>query len=203
MRFLFLGTKIYVMILPEGSPLTSLMQVLVAAMNKRRLKLPEQPQNTLFNHVSIQTINSDLPYTDQFRFLNKASILTPEDQIKEDGSAANPWRLCSIQQVEEVKCVVRVIPIWTAGLVYYVVLVQMQTYVVFQTLQSDRRLYSASKFKIPAASYAVFSMLSMSMWIPIYDRIIVPFLRKITKKEAGITVLQKMGIGLLLQLAPC
>lgn len=96
------------------------------------------------------------------------------------------------------KCVVRVFPIWTAGLIYYVVLVQMQTYVVFQTLQSDRSLYSGSKFKIPAASYSVFSMLSLTIWIPIYDRIIVPFLRKITKKEAGITILQKMGIGLVI-----
>ncbi|OIT23539.1 PREDICTED: protein NRT1/ PTR FAMILY 2.9-like [Nicotiana attenuata] len=41
-------------------------------------------------------------------------------------------------------------------------------------------------------------MLSMTIWIPIYDRIIVPFLQKITKKEAGITVLQKMGIGLFI-----
>ncbi|XP_059303882.1 protein NRT1/ PTR FAMILY 2.11-like [Lycium ferocissimum] len=196
--FFFVGTKIYVMILPEGSPLTSMVQVLVAAIKKRRLKLPERSQNTLFNHISIKTINSQLPYTNQFRFLNKASILTQEDQIKEDGSAANPWRLCSIQQVEEVKCVVRVFPIWIAGLVYYIVLVQMQTYVVFQTLQSDRRLWNGSNFKIPAASYAVFSMLSMSIWIPIYDRMIVPFLQKITKKEAGITILQKMGIGLVI-----
>ncbi|XP_049396391.1 protein NRT1/ PTR FAMILY 2.11-like isoform X2 [Solanum stenotomum] len=179
-------------------PLTSMVQVLVAAIQKRRLKLPEQPQNTLFNHVSSKSINSELPYTDQFRFLNKASILSPADKTNEDGSAVDPWRLCSIQQVEEVKCVVRVFPIWTAGLIYYVFLVQMQTYVVFQTLQSDRSLYSASKFKIPAASYSVFSMLSLSIWIPIYDRIIVPFLRKITKKEAGITVLQKMGIGLVI-----
>ncbi|XP_009764700.1 protein NRT1/ PTR FAMILY 2.11-like [Nicotiana sylvestris] len=196
--FFFVGTKIYVMILPEGSPLTSFAQVLVAAIKKRRLQLPEQPQNTLFNHVSINTINTELPYTDQFRFLNKASIITPEDRIKEDGSAANPWKLCSIQQVEEVKCVVRVFPIWIAGLIYYIVLVQMQTYVVFQALQSDRRLRNTSTFKIPAASYAVFQMLSMTIWIPIYDRIIVPFLQKITKKEAGITVLQKMGIGLFI-----
>lgn len=196
--FFFVGTKIYVMILPEGSPLTSFAQVLVAAIKKRRLQLPEQPQNTLFNHVSINTINTELPYTDQFRFLNKASIITPEDRIKEDGSATNPWKLCSIQQVEEVKCVARVFPIWMAGLIYYIVLVQMQTYVVFQALQSDRRLRNTSTFKIPAASYAVFQMLSMTIWIPIYDRIIVPFLQKITKKEAGITVLQKMGIGLFI-----
>ncbi|CAN4088170.1 unnamed protein product [Withania somnifera] len=145
----------------NGSPLTSLVQVLVAAINKRRLKLPEQPQNTLFNHV----VHQD-PCLRNYD--SKASILTLEDEIKEDGSAANLWGLCSIQ-VEELKCVVSVFPIWTAGLIY-IVLVQMQTYVVFQTLQSYRRLL----------------------------QIIVRFLRKITKKEAGITALQKMGIGLLI-----
>lgn len=102
-----------------------------------------------------------------------------------------------MQQVEEVKCVIRSIPIWTSGVLYYVVLNQMSTYLVFQALQSDRRI-GKTNFKIPAASYTVFSMLSLSIWIPIYDRIIVPFLRKITKTEQGITILQKMGFGLVI-----
>lgn len=129
--------------------------------------------------------------------MNKAAIVTPEDEINADGSAANPWRLCSMQRVEEVKCIVRVIPISIAGTFYFISTVQTQNYVVFQAMQSDRRLGSGS-FKIPAASYAVFQMLSLTIWIPIYDRLIVPFVRKITKKEAGITVLQKIGIGVVL-----
>lgn len=129
------------------------------------------------------------------RFLNKAAIITPEDQIKPDGSAANPWRLCSIQQVEELKCLLRITPIWAAGIIYYVSVVQQQTYVVFQALQSDRRLGNTG-FQIPPASYIVFSMLTLTLWIPVYDRIIVPTLRKLTKKEDGITILQKIGIGM-------
>nr|POF19227.1 protein nrt1/ ptr family 2.11 [Quercus suber] len=92
----FVGTRIYVILKPEGSPLANMVQVIVAAVKKRQLKLPEQPWLSLFNHISTSTINSKLPYTDQFRFLDKAAIRTPEDQLKSDGSAAIPWRLCSM-----------------------------------------------------------------------------------------------------------
>lgn len=37
----FLGSRIYVKVKPEGSPLTSVAQVMVAAAKKRRLKLPD------------------------------------------------------------------------------------------------------------------------------------------------------------------
>ncbi|KAK9995950.1 hypothetical protein SO802_020636 [Lithocarpus litseifolius] len=193
----FVGTRIYVILKPEGSPLASIVQVIAAAVKKRQLKLPEQPWLSLFNHIPTITINSKLPYTDQFRFLDKAAIITLEDQVKSDGSAANPWRLCSMQQVEQVKCLVRVIPIWVSGSIYYVVIVQQQTYVVFQALQFDRRLGNTN-FNIPAASYIIFTMLALTIWIPVYDRIIVPTLRRFTGKEGGITVLQKMGAGMVL-----
>uniref|UniRef100_A0A2N9H3A1 Major facilitator superfamily (MFS) profile domain-containing protein n=1 Tax=Fagus sylvatica TaxID=28930 RepID=A0A2N9H3A1_FAGSY len=192
----FIGSRIYVKLKPEGSPLKSIVQVIVAAVKKRQLKLPEQPWLSLFNNIPTSSINSKLPYTDQFRFLDKAAIRTPEDQLNSDGSAANPWRLCSMQQVEQVKCLMRVIPIWVAASIYCVATVQQQTYVVFQALQSDRRLGNTN-FTIPAASYIVFTMLGLTIWIPIYDRIIVPTLRRFTGKEDGITVLQKMGSGIV------
>lgn len=102
-----------------------------------------------------------------------------------------------MQQVEQVKCLARIIPIWASFIIYYVTLVQQQTYVVFQALQSDRRLGNGD-FRIPAATYTVFTMIGLTIWIPVYDQIIVPMLRKLTGKESGITVLQKMGIGMVL-----
>lgn len=104
--------------------------------------------------------------------------------------------LCSIQQVEEIKCILRVIPIWISGIIYFIVLSQMQTYLVFQAMQTDRRI-GRGNFNIPAASYNVFSMISLTLWIPIYDRILIPFLRRITGKDEGITILQRIGIGLI------
>ena len=102
-----------------------------------------------------------------------------------------------MQQVEEVKCVVRVIPIWAAAIIYHIAIVQQNTFAVFQAVQSDRHLGNTN-FQIPAATYVVFLMLSLTIFIPIYDRIIVPFLRKITGKEGGITILQRIGIGIFL-----
>ncbi|KAL3528311.1 hypothetical protein ACH5RR_007633 [Cinchona calisaya] len=198
--FFFVGKRMYVMILPQGSPLTRIAQVLVAANKKRQMDLPDEPWESLFDYISPSSINLKLHYTQQFRFLNKAAIITPEDHIKSDGSASNPWRLCSIQQVEEMKCVIRVFPIWISGVIYYTILNQMLTYVVFQATQADRRVGNGS-FKIPAASYAVFQMLSITIWIPIYDRILIPSLRKITKRQDGITILQKMGVGVVIGIA--
>ncbi|KAG8379094.1 hypothetical protein BUALT_Bualt07G0052400 [Buddleja alternifolia] len=194
--FLFFGgTKIYVIVKPEGSPLTSIAQVVAVAAKKRRLKSPQQPWLTLFNHTPLKSINSKLSYTEQFRFLDKAAILTPEDQIKPDGAAANPWRLCTMQQVEEVKCVLRVIPIWAAAILYHVG--EKQQYIVFQAMQSNRHLLN-SNFEIPPATYSIFAMLTLTIFVPIYDRALVPFLRKVTGKEGGITILQRIGIGIFL-----
>ncbi|KAK9278252.1 hypothetical protein L1049_027815 [Liquidambar formosana] len=194
----FMGSRIYVKVKATGSPLTSVAQVFVVAIKKRQLKLPQQPLS-LFNYIPPESINSKLPKTDQFRFLDKAAIINPEDKINPDGSAANPWKLCSMQQVEEVKCLMRVIPIWAAAIIYYIVIVQQQTFVVFQALQSNRHLGNTS-FKIPAGSYIVFLMLGLTVWIPVYDRIIVPFLRKITGKQGGITILQRMGTGIFVSI---
>ena len=91
----------------------------------------------------------------------------------------------------------RIIPIWSTSILYHVPLLQQQTYAVFQALQMDRRLGSTS-FKVPAATYIIFTMLTLTIWIPLYDRIIVPFLQRLTGKDGGITLLQRMGIGMIL-----
>ncbi|KAG6793516.1 hypothetical protein POTOM_002727 [Populus tomentosa] len=193
----FVGTSIYVIVKPQGSPITSIIQVLAAATKKRGLKVPDNSAMSLFNYIPAKSINSKLPRTEQFRCLDKAAIITDENQINLDGTATNPWKLCSIQQVEEVKCLLRIIPIWSTSILYHIPLLQQQTYAVFQALQMDRRLGTTS-FKVPAATYIIFTMLTLTIWIPLYDRIIVPFLQRLTGKDGGITLLQRMGIGMIL-----
>ena len=63
----FLGSRLHVKVKPTGSPLLSVAQVVVAATKKRRLKLPHSREFSLFNHVPSTSLNSKLPYTDQFR----------------------------------------------------------------------------------------------------------------------------------------
>lgn len=66
----FVGTRMYVVVAPEGSPLTSVAQVVVAAVKKRRLNSPTQPWRTLFSYAPPKSINSRLSYTHQFRYTN-------------------------------------------------------------------------------------------------------------------------------------
>ena len=63
----FVGSKIYVKVKANGSPMTSVAQVIVVAINKRKLKQVEQPWLSLFMYIPPKSINSKLPYTDQFR----------------------------------------------------------------------------------------------------------------------------------------
>ncbi|XP_010550650.1 PREDICTED: protein NRT1/ PTR FAMILY 2.11-like [Tarenaya hassleriana] len=191
----FAGDKMYVKVKASGSPLAGITQVIVVAVKKRGLKPVKQPWLNLFNYIPPKYANSSLGYTAQFTFLDKAAILTPEDRLNPDGSPAEPWKLCTMQQVEEMKCILRVLPIWFAAAIYFLAITQQMTYPVFQALQSDRRLGSLD-FQIPAATYVVFLMTGMTVFIVIYDRLFVPFMRRLTGKDTGITILQRMGTGI-------
>ena len=63
----FMGSKMYVKVKATGSPMTSVVQVLVVAVKRRGLNPPEQPWLSLFNHLPTSSINAKLSYTDQFR----------------------------------------------------------------------------------------------------------------------------------------
>ncbi|CAH8350725.1 unnamed protein product [Eruca vesicaria subsp. sativa] len=191
----FAGRNLYVKVKASGSPLAGIARVVAAAFKKRGLKPVKQPCFDLYNHIPRDYANSTLKYSDQFRFLDKAAVMTPEDKLKPDGTALDPWNLCTMQQVEEVKCIVRVIPIWFACAVYYLAITLQMTYPVFQALQSDRRLGSRG-FKIPAGTYVVFLMSGMTVFIVFYDRVLVPSLRRVTGLDNGITLLQRIGAGI-------
>ncbi|KAG7560048.1 Proton-dependent oligopeptide transporter family [Arabidopsis thaliana x Arabidopsis arenosa] len=190
----FAGDKLYVKVKASGSPLAGIARVIAAAIKKRGLKPVKQPWVNLYNHIPPNYPNTTLKYTDQFRFLDKAAIMTPEEKLNSDGAASDPWKLCTLQQVEEVKCIVRVIPIWFASTIYYLAITIQMTYPVFQAIQSDRRLGSGG-FRIPAATYVVFLMTGMTVFIIFYDRVLVPSLRRVTGIETGISLLQRIGAG--------
>ncbi|CAM0147159.1 unnamed protein product [Urochloa decumbens] len=192
----FMGTRLYVRVRPEGSPLTSLAQVLVAAYRKRRLPRPSPEQ--LFDPPHKSSIVTKIAYTEQFRCLDKAAVQTAD--AEDGGSMTHPWRLCTLQQVEEVKCLARLLPVWSSGIVYYVVLTNLGNYNVLQAMQTDRRI-GRSGFQIPAGSLVVFNMLALTAWIPVYDRLLVPALQRVTKREGGISQLQRIGTGIAMSIA--
>ena len=63
----YMGSKSYVKVKATGSPATSIIRVIVVAVKKRQLNLPEYPLGSLFDYMPPQSINSKLPHTCQFR----------------------------------------------------------------------------------------------------------------------------------------
>nr|BEK82043.1 NPF transporter [Taxus x media] len=185
----FIGRKLYIRVTPEGSSFTSFAQVISAAVKKRHLRLPARAQD-FYDPPMKGTLKSRMCLTDQFMFLNKAAIKTEKD-FKEDGSVLDPWKLCSLQQVEELKSVIRIGPIWFSGINVFVCMAQLNTFSVLQALTMDRQL--GHSFKIPAGTFGIFTMLALTAFLPLYDRVIVPMSRRMSRK--GITLLQRVGVG--------
>ncbi|KAJ8429760.1 hypothetical protein Cgig2_001257 [Carnegiea gigantea] len=97
-----------------------------------------------------------LDHTDGLMWLDKAAVLT--DDGRKTGDFSNPWRLCSVTQVEELKILVRMFPIWAAGIVFSAVYSQMSTVFVEQGMVMDRTIGS---FTIPAASISTCDTISV------------------------------------------
>lgn len=198
----FLGTRLYVYVAPEGSVFSSIAQVFVAAFRKRKHVLPSpddvlQQESMLYSTFTRSEHVSKLPLTLQFRCLNKAAIIS-EGELNLEGSALNPWRLCSVQQIEEVKCLLRIVPIWASGITCFVAIIQQFTFAILQALTMDRHL--GPHFEIPAGSLGTISMLALTLFIPVYDRILMPIARKFTRIESGITLLQRQGLGIVISI---
>ncbi|XP_077234605.1 protein NRT1/ PTR FAMILY 8.3-like [Tasmannia lanceolata] len=188
----FSGTHIYRFQKPGGSPLTRMCQVVVASFRKLKVDVPHD-SSLLYERLDKTSMiegSRKLEHSDELKFLDKAATVTDLD-VK-TGSFSDPWRLCTVTQVEELKILVRMFPICATGIVFSAVFAQMSMFVE-QGMVLDTKLGS---FTIPPASLSTFDVISVIVWVPIYDRILVPIARKFTGKERGFSELQRMGIGL-------
>lgn len=184
---------------PAGSPFTRLVQVSVAAFRKRKLRMVSDPKLLYQNHDldAPISIGGRLLHTKHMKFLDKAAIVTEEDNLK-PGEALNLWRLNTVHRVEELKSIIRMGPIWAAGILLITAYAQQSTFSLRQADSMNR--YLSKSFQIPAGSMSVFNITSMLTTIAIYDRFFVPFVRKFTGLDRGITFLQRMGIGFVISI---
>ncbi|KAF3948603.1 hypothetical protein CMV_025421 [Castanea mollissima] len=196
----FSGTRLYRNQKPGGSALTRMCQVVVASIRKYRVEVPADKSVVLYETADAESAirgSRKLEHTKDFKFFDKAAMEVPTDDIK---FAADPWRLCTVTQVEELKAyytVASYIGPWVSS--FATVCGQMGTLFLLQGNTMDIHIGSSS-FEIPPASLSIFNTLSVLFWVPIYDRIIVPVARKCTGHKNGLTQLQRMGIGLVISI---
>ncbi|XP_025699192.1 protein NRT1/ PTR FAMILY 4.6 isoform X3 [Arachis hypogaea] len=200
----FAGSSTYRNKIPTGSPLTTILKVLVSATlnnciyknsSSAVVNMAPSPSNP---HSSSNRKESEEPETSKsvtqhdnetltasVRFLNKA--------VSNSSSSLQ----CTVQQVEDVKIVLKVLPIFACTIMLNCCLAQLSTFSVEQAATMNTKLGS---LKVPPASLPVFPVLFIMFIAPIYDHIIIPYARKATKSEMGITHLQRIGIGLFLSI---
>jgi len=137
-------------------------------------------------------------------FFDRAAIITDGDLLTTDASPGkqppssvpNLWRLSTVHRVEELKSVVRMGPIWAAGILVITGSSQLGTFSLQQASTMDRRVAPhLSSFQIPAGSMTVFTLLPMVITLFVYDRALVPLARRYTGLDRGISFLHRMGIG--------
>ncbi|KAK4342777.1 hypothetical protein RND71_038593 [Anisodus tanguticus] len=111
------STKLYRNQKPGGSPLTRIFQVIVASFRKFKVKVPRDG-SVLFetgDEESAVQGSRKLNHTEQLSFFDKAAVETQSDRIK---GSINPWSFCTVTQVEELKSIIRLLPIWATGIIF-------------------------------------------------------------------------------------
>ncbi|GLT82323.1 hypothetical protein SLE2022_007130 [Rubroshorea leprosula] len=186
------GTPGYTYIKPSGNPVPRVAQVFVAAFKKwdivpadaGDLYEVEGPESAIKGSRKIL-------HSDGFVFLDKAATVTENDLR----GPMDPWRLCTVTQVEEAKCVLKMLPIWLCTIVYSVVFTQMASLFVEQ---GNVMFSDIGNFHLPAASMSAFDICSVLICTGIYRQILVPICGRLSGNPKGLTELQRMGIGLII-----
>ncbi|KNA23238.1 hypothetical protein SOVF_026680 [Spinacia oleracea] len=193
--FIFvLGRPFYRYWTALGSPFTPLVQVLVAALAKRNLPCPSDP-SLLYEALNSEKLRGRLlGHTNRLRFLDKAAIIESNDEVTKNKQS--PWRLATVTQVEELKLIIAMFPIWLTSLVFGIGNALGPTFFIKQGNAMNRNI--SNHFEIPAASIAILSAIGMSASLALYDKVLLPYLRRITGNERGINILTRIGIGMVI-----
>ncbi|KAK3037474.1 hypothetical protein RJ639_031968 [Escallonia herrerae] len=189
-----IGRPFYRFRMPTGSPLTPMFQVLVAAITKRKLPYPPNPAQLYEVPKSEKTQGRFLCHTKSLKLLNKAAILEEKD-ITALAKQQIPWRLATVTKVEEMKLVLNMIPIWLTSFPFGICVAQAPTFFIKQSTTMNRNI--TDNFQIPPASVYSLAAVGMIVSVVIYDKVLVPVLRRATGNERGINILQRIGIGMV------
>lgn len=105
----------------------------------------------------------------------------------------SPWRLCTVTQVEEVKILIKLVPVPACTIMLNLILTEYLTLSVQQAYTLNTYL---GHLKLPVTCMPVFPGLSIFLILSLYYSVFVPISRRITSHPRGASQLQRVGIGL-------
>ncbi|KAI3726906.1 hypothetical protein L1987_66713 [Smallanthus sonchifolius] len=191
-----IGRHTYVIKKPEGSVFSDIIKVIIASIRKRKI-----PSNYSFYypHHQQQSNNNILVRTQRFKCLDKAAMIVDPRELNSNLLPKNKWRLCSVQQVENLKCVIGILPVWVSGVGCMLVIDQQTTFGVLQAMQMTTTV-GTTGFKIPPGWVTEIAMITLSIWIFVYEGIYIPKLMKLLKKDARLTMVTRVRIGIIVSI---
>lgn len=97
------------------------------------------------------------------------------------------------------KVILGLLPIWAILLVFAVIFQQPTTFFTKQGMLMDHTVgVGSGSFVIPPAMLQSSITVSIILLVPMYDRMIIPLINAVTGGSDGITVLQRIGVGMVL-----
>jgi peptide/histidine transporter 3/4 len=192
-----IGKHTYIITKPQGSVFVDMAKVIVAACKKRAMSLESTPENSFYDPPWIESDQrvTKLAHTNMFKFFDKAALIADPSELDDKGLPKNSWRLCSVQQVEQLKLVVGLVPVWITGIGCFITMDQMNTFGLMQAIQSNNKIHN---FKIPPGWMGLSSMICLSTWIFIYEQIYLPYAKKRSNKNVRLTMRQRINTGIVM-----
>ncbi|XP_027070425.1 protein NRT1/ PTR FAMILY 2.7 [Coffea arabica] len=188
------GSGFYHHLKPQGSPFVRLARVIVASFRKRKMVLSLKSEDYFQGPDTADYKVTTFP-SKFFKFLNRAA-LRAEGETEPDGSTRQPWKLCTVQDVEDFKRIIKIFPLWSTGFFLSTPLVILGSLSVLQALAMDRHL--GPHFQIPAGSVFLFTLMPTCFTVFLLDRFLFPLWEKFTGHP--VRPLQRVGIGHLLDI---
>lgn len=181
---LIIGTPLYRYRKPQGSPFTVIWRVVCNAWKKRKVEYPSDARK--LNGYDMAKV----AHTERFRCLDKAAIL-PDDT---SNAITVSDTTSTVNQVEEVKMIIKLLPIWSTCILFWTIYSQMTTFTIEQATHMNRNIGS---FLVPSGSYSIFLFLTILLVTSLNEKLLVPLARAFTHNAQGLTSLQRVAIGLV------
>ncbi|KAL2254023.1 protein NRT1/ PTR FAMILY 2.8 isoform X1 [Sesamum indicum] len=192
-----IGHHTYICKKPQGTVFVDMAKVITAAFRKREIK--SGYEHSFYDPAEdLESEVRKLIKIKRFKCLDKAAVIVDPSELNEEGVPVNSWKLCSVQQVENLKCLVAIMPVWVTGVGCFVVMDQQSTFGVLQALQMDRSI--GKHFMIPPGWMGISSMIALSIWIFLYEQIYIRMAKKLLKSDSRLTMHQRIIIGIIMSI---
>lgn len=176
---------------PGGSSLTVACKVLAGAIARRKLKADVLEEQRVTAQPSTAEANFDCRrLKEHVSWLDKAAFKTVMP-----GEGENQQWPCTQEEVEDVKLVFRLLPLLTTFMFYVIGYAQMTSTFILQGQGMDRSLGSVT---VSPATLGVVAILTILIFLPVYDVWIAPAFAKL---KMPITPLLRLGVGYFFAMA--